>query len=332
MRDLASPLDGIRSPFGANRGMPALDLNLLYTLDPRVTFTRASTATYFNSTGVRQTAAVDAPRFDYDPATLQPRGLLIEGARTNLMLNSAALATQAVTVTAQSYTLSFQGTGTVTMSGAYAGSLVGTGAANRVTLTFTATAGTLTATVSGAVTQAQLEAGAYATSYIPTTAAAVTRAADVATMTGANFSSWFNPVEGAFVVDAVHLSSAAVTGVLSVDDATSSHRMQMRRLTNGIPNATIVTAGAAQFATSANGAVALTNGLTYREALAYAADNAIYADRGLLSAVDTTVVLPTLTRASLGGGPSLGTLDGYLRRLRYYRTRLPNARLQELTA
>lgn len=39
---------------------------------------------------------------------------------------------------------------------------------------------------------AQLEAGAFATSYIPTVAASVARSADIATMTGTNFSSWFN--------------------------------------------------------------------------------------------------------------------------------------------
>jgi hypothetical protein len=36
-------------------------------LDQRVTFTRASTATYFDETGVLQSAAIDVPRFDYDP-------------------------------------------------------------------------------------------------------------------------------------------------------------------------------------------------------------------------------------------------------------------------
>ncbi len=36
-----------------------------------------------------QTAAVNAPRWDYDPATLALRGLLIEEARTNLWLQSA---------------------------------------------------------------------------------------------------------------------------------------------------------------------------------------------------------------------------------------------------
>ena len=45
---------------------------------------------------------------------------------------------------------------------------------------------------------AQLEQGAFSTSYIPTTTAAATRAADVATVTGANFSDWYNQTEGTF--------------------------------------------------------------------------------------------------------------------------------------
>ena len=61
------------------------------TLPSGVTFTRASTATYFDSTGTMQTAATNAPRWDYDPVTLGLRGLLIEEARTNVLLRSAAL-------------------------------------------------------------------------------------------------------------------------------------------------------------------------------------------------------------------------------------------------
>jgi hypothetical protein len=47
----------------------------------------------------------------------------------------------------------------------------------------------------------QYEAGSFPTSYIPTVASTVTRAADVASITGANFSSWFNPVNGTFFLN-----------------------------------------------------------------------------------------------------------------------------------
>ena len=117
-------------------------------------------------------------------------------ARTNLLFNSDTLATQSVTVTAVPHTLHFTGTGTVTLTGAStAGPLVGTGTGenNRVSLTFTPTAGTLTVTVSGTVTNAGLEVGSTLSSYIPTAGAEVIRAADAMTIPAANLP-WPEPV------------------------------------------------------------------------------------------------------------------------------------------
>jgi hypothetical protein len=126
----------------------------------------------------------------YNGAEWVNEGVLVESeARTNLLLNSGTLATQNVTVTAVPHTLHFTGTGTITLSGAStAGPLVGTGTGenNRVSLTFTPTAGTLTLTVSGTVTNADLEVGSTPSSHKPTSGSTVTRAADTITVPYAN--------------------------------------------------------------------------------------------------------------------------------------------------
>ena len=57
-------------------------------VDPRITFTRASSATYFNSLGVLSTAPNNVPRIDFDPSTLACNGLLIEQSSVNLVLQS----------------------------------------------------------------------------------------------------------------------------------------------------------------------------------------------------------------------------------------------------
>ena len=176
----------------------ALDFMSSGNMPAGITFTRASPASYQDAAGVIQTAAVDQPRWDYAGGSL--RGLLIEEARTNVLLNSATLNTQSVAVTAQSYVLSFYGTGTVTKSGAATGALVGTGAGQRVTQTFTPTAGTLTCTVTGSVTNAQVEAGAWVSSYIPTTGAAVTRAIDQCLISSASMS-WFASPGGSWFAE-----------------------------------------------------------------------------------------------------------------------------------
>lgn len=59
------------------------------SLPSYITFTRASSATSLDASGILQTASTDVPRFDHDPVTLQPLGLLIEGQRTNLAVYSA---------------------------------------------------------------------------------------------------------------------------------------------------------------------------------------------------------------------------------------------------
>lgn len=79
--------------------VPSLDLNfaLFKDLRPRIgptpSFTRASTGTYFNASGVLTTAAINGPRFDhvYNGSSWVSKGLLVEEARTNLLTYSESL-------------------------------------------------------------------------------------------------------------------------------------------------------------------------------------------------------------------------------------------------
>lgn len=71
---------------------PTVVFNFLSgSLDPRITFTRASSATYFNSSGTLTSAATDVARFDYNTSTLTPLGLLIEEQRTNSIRNNTGV-------------------------------------------------------------------------------------------------------------------------------------------------------------------------------------------------------------------------------------------------
>jgi hypothetical protein len=78
-------------------------------------------------------------------------------ARYNLLNNTDVLSTQSRNVRNVKHIVSFSGTGSVALSGAFTGTLAGTGANDRVHLEFTPTAGSLTLTVSGLVEKAQLE-------------------------------------------------------------------------------------------------------------------------------------------------------------------------------
>ncbi|MDR3450724.1 MAG: hypothetical protein P4M15_13445 [Alphaproteobacteria bacterium] len=76
-------------------------------LDSRLNFARASNAWFRNASGLLTQAASNTPRFDYDPASLSLNGLLIEGQRTNIFLqsgNPGAWAKTNVTITSNAAT------------------------------------------------------------------------------------------------------------------------------------------------------------------------------------------------------------------------------------
>jgi hypothetical protein len=313
-------------------GAPSFSLDFVSmpgTLDPRIIFTRASTATYFDQNGVMQTAAVNAPRWDYNPTTHVLNGLLIEDQRTNVLLNSATLGTQSVAVTAQAYTLSFYGTGTITMSGAFAGTLVGSGAfPARAQTTFTPAAGTLTCTVTGSVLNAQLEAGAtFATSYVPTTAVAVTRAQDTCYI--APITPWYNA--NAFSVMGEILNVQGTGGFLGFSDGTFGNSCYV-----GAAAGAVTTIGLNFIPTStASPTVAMTRAAITKLAYTFSptavrmAGNGVYGGATAMSGSPFTAP----TRFVFGSDPwSMSTaFDGYIRRVRYWPRVLSNFEMQQVT-
>jgi hypothetical protein len=138
---------------------------------------RASTATYLDGSGTRQTAASNTCR-------VENTGLLMEGASTNRLLNSTAPATQTTASLATgSYTGWIEGSGSVafTVGTATATGLpctATTGVANDCHFSITG-AGTIVATKTGTVTAEQLEQMPFRTSLIITAGTVATRAADV---------------------------------------------------------------------------------------------------------------------------------------------------------
>jgi hypothetical protein len=263
------------------RVLPRLALDFVTgVLDPRVTVLRAlNTATAINSSGFVAIVNANLPRFDYDPVTLAPKGILIEEQRTNLVtfseqfdnaawskLNAsiAANATAApdgtatadllvpnttlaqhrvdgaTTIPATAHTWSCfvkaAGYGFAWLRIGSSGAVfdLSTGAASSIapgvtvgaqafangwwrfsvsviaagndavrinvlpTLSTTNFAGDGTSGIF--IWGAQLEAGDFATSYIPTVASQVTRTADVVSMTGTNFSDWYNAGAGSWFI------------------------------------------------------------------------------------------------------------------------------------
>lgn len=250
------------------------------------------------------------------------RGILVEEARTNLLLNSATLSTQTVTTTAVAHTLSFYGTGTVTLSGAStAGPLVGTGANNRVTLTFTPLAAPLLLTVTGSVTTAQLEAGAFATSPIITTGAAGTRGADLP-------SEPFD-LPAAYTIVSEAEVTVAQTGLFPTVVSTSGTNNGL--FLNGSNTPGFNLANASYIASVVP---SLTTGTIVRHAARAETNNVRGAVNGTLSTLQTSFTPITGSRIVYVGSnvEASGRLNGYIRRLQVLPYAVTDAQLQALTA
>jgi hypothetical protein len=277
-----------------------------------------------------QYAATNEPRFDH--STTAPNaclGLLIEESRTNLVFPSATLTTQTRTVTAVSHTLSFYGTGTVVLSGVAVATVTGTGAyPTRTTLTFTPTAGSLIMTVTGSVTEAQLEAGAFPTSYIPTVAASVVRSADLCTISGAGFTTIYNEPEHSLFVEATGMSHVGFPSYLSFDNSLSAEQSALA----GYPLSNRVICTEVDGGTTvASVQLALTLNQNNKMAGAMKLNSFQVSLNGTLGTEDTSGTMATATSFKIGRSWGSVVLSGTYKQVKVFKKRLSNAKLQTLT-
>ena len=419
-------------PIGLSVPYPSLDLNFqnMTTMDSRVTFSRASSATYFDSSGVLQTAGNNVARFDHNPTTLAPLGLLIEEQRTNSIRNNtmvgavagtpgtnptnwisgttidnltkeivgtgttnginyidirlsgtsstggnstiaafetqtqiAALNTQTWTVSAwvavvggsttnvDSLTLGvrFNDSGGTQLTTGTTSLLGTTSALTRIAVTATANNAS-TAFVNGAIVAnftnsssvditlriglPQLELGAFATSVIPTTNAAATRNADVASMTGTNFSSWYRADEGTLYVEAFsYQTTSGPNGFASIEDGTTSNRIQIRRAgqTGVVTDANIIVANGTVQATFTGTANSWPVNTFAKTTLAYKINDVATTLNAGTVQTDTSALIPVVDRMIIGGGAGIQEAKGCIRKIAFYPTRLSNEQLQALT-
>ena len=179
----------------------------------------------------------------------------------------------------------------------------------------------------------QLEQGTFPTSYIPTTTAAATRNADVASITGTNFSSWYQQDEGTFFVDfnGTSIASGQFPRIIELNDGTSSNLIRLQQYAANVVRASVSTNGAGQFAAD-NGSVAV--GIRGKVALGSAFNDAALVTNGASPTVDTAYLTPVgLTQLGIGASPggSTSVLNSTIRRLTYWKTRLSNTVLQSIT-
>jgi hypothetical protein len=172
-----------------------------------------------------------------------------------------------------------------------------------------------------------MEVGAVATSYIPTTTTAVTRAADFASITGTNFSSWYNQLQGTFVVGFQKLYSGAnnVTRTLLSGDGSINKRLiylvvNIERVASFDGTSIITATGDA---TRPFVKCVLAYASPGGRSIALARTDAIV---GAIAAGAST--LSFISIGSLNGSE---VMCGWIRSLMYYPTRLSDAQIKTLS-
>ena len=182
----------------------------------------------------------------------------------------------------------------------------------------------------------QFEAGSFPTSYIPTTTASVVRSADVCSITGSAFTSFWNQNEGTIVVVGDKTMSQNTTGSYLTFQAGATEvgpliTRTSTLLLGRIRNNTGQDLTNLDLSESPSG--------FKRIAVAWRAtsdnNDRDYASGGLILPKTNPIAgtaANNQTNLLIGSRPSSAIFNGHISSLQYYRKRLTNAKLQSLTA
>jgi hypothetical protein len=191
---------------------------------------------------------------------------------------------------------------------------------------------------------AQLESGAFATSYIPRPVAGqqATRNPDNVSMVGENFSSWYNQSEGTLFAS---IRNQTVRSSLSYDAfvsiaGTDKDRNVMRIYTQTAPGGGAPYAFFGAVAYSPDGSTVLNHIDTYtsniqnigKAALAYKKNDYAFTSHGAIPNTTSSGEVPTCNQLLIFGRSRFQLEpSGHIAQLTYYPRRLTNSQLQNLT-
>jgi hypothetical protein len=186
---------------------------------------------------------------------------------------------------------------------------------------------------------AQLEAGAFPTSYIPTVAATVTRNADAASMTGTNFSSWYSASNVGSVYVEANEFGGNNSGPWWLNSGTNGRGIAYRRV--GTLSAASLIMNYRQL-DATNRITTVTDGpipfgQSNKVATSFDAANTSVSVNGKTAVSSSgSNLYPTVDQLRIGfsqvAGDSPFIWCGTIKKLAYYPSRLTDAQLQALTS
>jgi len=174
---------------------------------------------------------------------------------------------------------------------------------------------------------AQVEAGSFATSYIPTVASTVVRSADLCTITGADFTTVYNQSEVS-IFSEFEFQSSNASAIVHCNNGTASEVMALSQFSSPSRLAIfVVDGGVTQAAVNANANI----NQVYKSAISAKLNSFQFVLNGVLGTKDTSGTMPTPTQINIGKTQSAVHLNGNIKQIKIFRKELSDAKLQSLT-